>query len=173
MDVLRGEKTMNVMQRGHDRLSTFGLLSDLKESEVRFYIEALIQGGLLERYGDYGVIRWTEDAAPALKRETIYVQKPVRQRQAEADRPRKAKKNRIRTEETPSDPLFAKLAELRRKLALEDGVPAFVVFHDRALRDMCAKKPSNEQEFLEIDGVGPVKWKRYGEMFLTLLQSNF
>lgn len=173
IEVLRGQKTMNVMRRGHDRLSTFGLLNELSENEVRSTIEALIQAGLLERYGDYGVIRWTSTAPNALKMDKIYVQKPVRQE--EASRPRKTRNGRASVEKTPpgapTDPLLAKLVELRRTFAAKDNVPAFVVFHDRALREMCAKKPRNEQEFLEIDGVGPVKWKRYGEEFLTLIQN--
>ncbi len=155
MDVLRGEKTMNVMRRGHERLSTFGLMSDMKEREVRSYIEALIESGLLKRVGEYSVIQWTERTKEALKQEKILIPKgsgELSKKKGDGE-----------------EPLYQKLKELRRKLAENGGVPAFTVFHDRTLREMCRLQPKNEEEFLQIDGVGPVKWKRYGKQFLLAI----
>ena len=68
--------------------------------------------------------------------------------------------------EAPDPALFALLKKLRGSLAAAAGVPAYVVFTDAALRDMCAKKPQTEQEFLQVSGVGERTAARYGQVCL-------
>lgn len=68
--------------------------------------------------------------------------------------------------------LLDKLKALRLELAKRAGVPAFVVFSDATLRDMCARDPQDEQAFLAVSGVGQVKFERYGAEFLALLRSE-
>ena len=68
--------------------------------------------------------------------------------------------------------LFSKLKELRFKLAAEKKVPAYIIFSDAALADMCSKMPSNDAEFLEVSGVGKVKLEAYGEKFLEVINNK-
>jgi ATP-dependent DNA helicase RecQ len=76
------------------------------------------------------------------------------------------------TEAIPNPALFERLRALRRKLADERKVPAFVVFSDRTLQDMAAKRPRTRDEFLEVHGVGQRKLEEYGEAFLAELQKD-
>lgn len=66
--------------------------------------------------------------------------------------------------------LFARLKELRHKLAQVQRVPAFVIFTDASLIDMCCKMPGNKEEFLMVSGVGESKMKRYGDAFLEVIE---
>lgn len=66
--------------------------------------------------------------------------------------------------------LFGRLRDLRRRLADERGVPAYVVFSDRTLREMAARRPTTPDALLEVSGVGPAKLERYGEAFLEALR---
>ena len=70
------------------------------------------------------------------------------------------------------DALFEQLRALRRRLADEAGVPAFVVFGDATLKGLAAAKPTNPQEMLAVSGVGPAKLERYGEAFLTVIRQH-
>ncbi len=91
-------------------------------------------------------------------------------------KPLRVKVGKSQTGETSScqhleqDTLFGRLKTLRRKLAEETGVPAFVVFSDASLLEMVARRPTSENEFLGVSGVGPVKLERYGQEFLELLR---
>jgi ATP-dependent DNA helicase RecQ len=92
------------------------------------------------------------------------------------NKPESEKRERKRSAESSkyaySDDLFSKLKELRLTIAREGNVPAFVVFSDAALVDMCLKHPQTSAEFLAVSGVGQVKLERYGERFLQSLCSE-
>jgi ATP-dependent DNA helicase RecQ len=67
-------------------------------------------------------------------------------------------------------PLWEALRECRQRLALEHGVPPYVIFHDSTLRQMLSDRPTNYAEFLELSGVGQAKLERYGEAFMDVLR---
>lgn len=67
------------------------------------------------------------------------------------------------------DPLFEKLRALRKRLADERGVPAYIIFNDKVLRAMCEDRPSTAAELLAISGIGPKKLERYGQVFLDAI----
>jgi ATP-dependent DNA helicase RecQ len=71
---------------------------------------------------------------------------------------------------TTRNALFLKLKELRTRLAREAGVPAYIVFSDASLRDMCRKGPRNAEEFLGVTGVGALKREKYGEAFMAVIR---
>jgi ATP-dependent DNA helicase RecQ len=75
-------------------------------------------------------------------------------------------------EDPGADRLFAVLKQLRKRLADAQGVPSYIVFNDRALREMAQRRPTTEDELLEISGVGPAKLERYGEAFLEVIRSS-
>jgi len=73
------------------------------------------------------------------------------------------------SEDPAAEALFEELRELRRRLAAEKGVPAYVIFSDRSLREMAARRPASRDELLDVSGVGPTKFERYGEAFLEAI----
>jgi superfamily II DNA helicase RecQ len=68
--------------------------------------------------------------------------------------------------------LFAKLKELRTRLAQEARVPPYIIFSDASLRDMCRKRPINREQFLQVSGVGSIKLEKYGEQFIALIAGS-
>lgn len=113
---------------------------------------------LIQTDGQYPVLKLTQNARPVLLGEKSFEMRiPVPQEKAK--KPDKAAGD--------ADPeLFARLKKLRAALAAKASVPAYVVFTDTTLRDMCAKMPTDEQELLQVSGVGERKAHRYGKAFL-------
>ncbi len=161
IDVLRGAKTKPIVERGHDQLSTFNLMNDYSEVDLRYYINALIEKGFLERTeGDYPVLRWTSTTPNLLKGgETFLVRKLI-----------KKIVERKKTDDPKYDnDLFDELAELRKTYAKDLSVPAYVIFGDRTLIEMARTYPTTRQSLMEVNGVGPAKWDKFGQAFLTII----
>jgi len=160
IDVLRGMKTQTILEKGHDRLSTFHLMPEYSENELRSIVETLIEKGFLERTaGDYPILRWT-DLSPKVTRGEMKV--TIRKKIESTPKEKKQDKAEIDYEH----PLFDELSRLRWKCAQETKVPAFVVFSDRTLFEMCQFYPQNREDFLELNGVSSAKWDKYGDLFL-------
>jgi ATP-dependent DNA helicase RecQ len=87
-------------------------------------------------------------------------------------KPEKRKSGASLSMVVPNKDLLYELKHLRSKLAQEAGVPAYVVFSDATLLDMCRRKPRSAAEFLEVSGVGQVKLERYGKAFLEVLRQR-
>lgn len=164
IDVLRGAKTQMIFHRGHDRLSTYNLMAQYSEEDLRYYISTLIEKGFLERSeGEYPVLRWTA-TSPNVTNGTQIVM--MRKRVQKATKPTKGVD--LQCDST----LFTKLSQLRQKYAQEMRVPAFVIFGDRSLIEMANVYPRNREEMLKINGVGPVKWIKYGQPFLDVITQH-
>lgn len=160
-DVLRGSKKDAILRNGHHKLSTYCLMPEFSEEDLRYFIETLIDQGFLKRsVGEYPVLQWTETSPQVTRGEVrVMTRKKVR-----------LVAERKKTEDLVHDqPLFDELSELRRKFAKEARVPAFVVFGDRTLIEMAKIYPSTREALLKINGVGPIKWEKYGKAFLDLI----
>ncbi|MFC1836170.1 RecQ family ATP-dependent DNA helicase, partial [Thermodesulfobacteriota bacterium] len=158
--VLIGSKDKRIMNSRHDRLSTYGLLSEHGKRVVRDWVEQLVSQGYAEKSGEYSVLRVTEPGWRVLRgQETPVLLKP-------AVKPaRKAKVAEESWEGVDSD-LFDALRKLRREIAEKKNVPAYVVFHDATLREMARHKPATVEELLTLPGVGQRKSEEYGSLFL-------
>jgi len=171
MDVLRGSKNQNILNRGYDQLSTHGLLSELSEQEVRYYIECLIHLRFLQlTEGEYPVLKWTEQSLAVVNGvKTVFFKK----RDFKTKKSEKERLVKIRETTTLhyDENLFETLRKLRLQIARDECVPPYVVFSDRALQEMAVYFPKNQQEFSQINGVGPIKWVKYGEKFLKIINS--
>ncbi len=166
VDVLRGARTERIERLGHDALSTHGIGADRTKDYWMSVIRQLIhQGFLLQDVSDYAVLRLTPAAVPVLRGEVaVELARPVeRQRAAKATGKRTALPDDVDPE------LFERLRELRRELAAEQGVPAYVVFHDATLQAMASLHPRSLDEMATVSGVGEAKLERYGEAFLGVL----
>ncbi len=167
--VLRGSAEQRVLENGHDGLSTYGLLSDHDVRAVRGWVEQLVAQGFLAKTGEYNVLQLTESGRGVLTGEQApRLLKPAR-RSGPATRPTRASGSRADSWEGVDRGLFERLRDLRRQLAEEKSVPAYVVFGDASLRDMTRLRPSTLPEFLEVHGVGEKKAADYGELFLAAI----
>ncbi|NGO67184.1 DNA helicase RecQ [Streptomyces boncukensis] len=170
VDILLGRKTAKVIQFDHDALSVFGIGSDLAEAEWRTIVRQLLAQGLLEIEGEYGTLVLTDASAPVLRAEReVLLRKDARPPKAAA-RP-KAKAAAPIAAELPEEaqPLFEALRAWRAERAREQGVPAYVVFHDATLREIAARRPATGSELGEIAGIGEKKLATYGEGVLEVV----
>jgi ATP-dependent DNA helicase RecQ len=170
-DILHGSTSQLIQQRGHQRLSTYGLLSECPKTDIRHFIVSLInQGYLTISQGDYPVLKLVEKSKAVL-----FDKQPVYFRQTIVKAKSKTKTSRQGTSPStkPTDTaLFLRLKELRRRLADEAKVPPYIIFHDKTLLEIAHIKPQTEAEFLNINGVGEQKLKRYGKVFVEEVISD-
>lgn len=168
VDVLAGAKTKNVLDRGHNRLSTYGLLSDESKSDIRHYIFSLINHGYIwATESEFPVLKLTEKSKGILfQDETIRFKKKRRKESKKKSMPKPVAE--LQGDDTS---LFQLLRQKRKEIADEHGVPPYVIFHDKTLVDLAVKKPRERADMLEVNGVGPSKLDKYGDIFLTVIES--
>ncbi|MFX0575358.1 DNA helicase RecQ [Nocardia nepalensis] len=172
VDILLGKSNPKVLQHDHHELKVFGIGTDLRDVEWRGVVRQLLAQGLLAVHGDYGVLTLTEASNEVLfeGREVLLRREPERAaKPARAARTAKAGKTAA-ADLAPADvPLFEKLRGWRAATAKEQGVPAYVVFHDATLREIVARKPASLSELGTVGGVGENKLAKYGEGVLAVL----
>jgi len=158
--VLSGSRDKRILERKHDSLSTYGLLSELPKNTTRDWIEQLVGQGYLEKTGEFNVLHVTEGGWHVLHGEEVpTLLKP-------ADKHVRASRVAVDSWEGVDHGLFEALRGLRRELALKRNVPAYVVFSDAALRGMARLRPSTPDALLRVSGVGSAKAEQYGDLFL-------
>ena len=165
VDILLGKRTEKVTQFRHDELSTFGIGSDLSEAQWRAVVRQLLAQGLLAVEGDHGTLVLTDASDAVLKRQTTVTMR------REPERPVKAARTKQATVELPAEaaPVFERLRSWRAGAAKEQGVPAYVIFHDATLREIATRAPTSLTELSAVNGVGETKLARYGEQILETL----
>ena len=173
IDILRGKTTEKVLQFGHDRLPTFAAGADLDEAAWRSVFRQLLAAGLLRADAEaYGALRLTDAARPVLKGEQA-----LNLRRAATRRRVRGKESapvlRHPGAETLLDAadqeLFEALRLWRAETARTQGVPAYVILHDRSLREIASRRPTDITELLDIPGIGAAKADRYAEALLRLV----
>ncbi|RMH92896.1 DNA helicase RecQ [Lysobacter pythonis] len=172
IDILRGAETERIRQFGHDRLSTYGIGAELDAGTWRGVFRQLVAGGWLGVDAEgYGGLRLTAKSAEILKE-----RKPIVLRK---EPPRKRERERLPRGGGPTTPLtpgqqphFEALRELRTRLAREQGVPPYVIFHDKTLREIATRQPPTLAALAEIGGIGASKLERYGEAVLAALRET-
>ncbi|MEW2331760.1 DNA helicase RecQ [Micromonospora chersina] len=173
VDILLGRHTDKIDQHGHDSLSTFGIGSDLRETEWRGVVRQLLAEGLLAVEGDYGTLALTEASAEVLgRRRTVTMRRePERPASGRSAKPRGAAT--VVADLAPAAvPVFERLRAWRAATAKEQGVPAYVVFHDATLRQIATEAPTSLAELSRISGVGDNKLTKYGEGILAVLTES-
>jgi ATP-dependent DNA helicase RecQ len=163
IDVLRGSKSEKILRLGLDKLSTYGI-SEKTEKQLHEIINQLILSDyLLKTDDEYPVLKLGTTASEVLKNgKTVQMKLSKEKQKAEIVINKKQARS-------VDNRLFAVLRELRFAIAKEQNVPAFVIFPDSTLIDMCLKIPATHEEFLNVSGVGQVKLERYGEKFLKAI----
>ncbi|UFQ17394.1 MULTISPECIES: DNA helicase RecQ [Streptomyces] len=167
IDILLGKKTAKVIQFDHDQLSVFGIGEELAEAEWRGVIRQLLAQGLLAVEGEYGTLVLTETSGSVLgrEREVRLRKEPKRVPAARAARGERKAKSAAAVADLPQEavPLFEALRAWRGAQAKEQGVPAYVIFHDATLREIATLRPTSVADLAGISGVGEKKRATYGE----------
>ena len=163
-DVLRGSKNERLISAGLSRQSTYGIMADCPEKRLRDIIDHLCENGYMTAQGDeYPILKLAPKSRGVLTgQETLRMMLEIPQ-----------KKKAAAAKDAPLPPadekLLAALKDLRKSLAMRQSIPAYVVFTDATLIDMCRLKPKTQEEFMEVSGVGQAKSQRYGEVFLAVI----
>ncbi|HOX30826.1 MAG TPA: RecQ family ATP-dependent DNA helicase [Spirochaetales bacterium] len=165
-DVLVGSRAERVLGLGHAELSTYGIGKEWTKAQWMDLARQLTLAGFLGRDEDYGVLSLTEKAYAAFKsKEPILGSVPPRGRGGSG----KASAPPSQALLPGAEGLEAELRSLRRRLAKEGGVPPYMIFSDRTLADLVARRPADEAGLLEVFGLGAVKGSRFGAEILAVL----
>lgn len=163
-DVLRGSKNERLISAGLSRQSTYGIMADCPEKRLRDIIDHLCESGYMTAQGDeYPILKLAPKSRGVLTgQETLRMMLEI---------PQKKKAAAVKDALLPpaDEKLLAALKDLRKSLAMRQSIPAYVVFTDATLIDMCRLKPKTQEEFMEVSGVGQAKSQRYGEVFLAVI----
>ncbi|MFE3164345.1 DNA helicase RecQ [Streptomyces sp. NPDC059224] len=181
VDILLGKRTAKVIQFDHDQLSVFGIGTDLDEGEWRGVVRQLLAQGLLAVEGEYGTLVLTEASGTVLRRER---EVPLRKEPKKPVVPRSSgtsgsagSSGKGRAKAAVAElseellPAFEALRAWRAEQAREQGVPAYVIFHDATLREIVGRWPESVAELATVGGVGEKKLMTYGEGVLGVLAS--
>ena len=171
IDILLGKTTPKVTQHGHDSLKVFGIGTDLRDTEWRGVVRQLLAQDLLAVEGDYGTLVLTNSSAEVLRKEREVLLR------REPERPVKPAKRRAAAAaaavaDLPEEAagVFERLRAWRGATAKEQGVPAYVIFHDATLRQIAAQSPATLAELGTISGIGENKLAKYGQQVLDALE---
>ncbi|MFD4015949.1 DNA helicase RecQ [Streptomyces sindenensis] len=175
IDILLGRKTAKVIQFDHDQLSVFGIGEELAEAEWRGVVRQLLAQGLLAVEGEYGTLVLTDESATVLGREREVLlrkepKKPTSRSSSSSSGGGRGGKAKAAADLPESAvPVFEALRAWRAAQAKEQGVPAYVIFHDATLREIASAHPTTIGELGGISGLGEKKLATYGEGVLEVL----
>ncbi|SDW66555.1 DNA helicase RecQ [Marinobacter mobilis] len=168
IDVLRGSENDRIRQSGHHQISTYGIGDELSANEWKSVFRQLVANGYLRADPEgYGALQLTPECRPLLRgeAEVLLRKDPVQKNEGR-------KRGRSAASEHVSDPQgWEALRGCRKRLAEEQGVPPYVIFHDATLLEILERRPSSMAELAEVNGVGKAKLEKYGEIFLKELAS--
>ncbi|MFB4316579.1 DNA helicase RecQ [Actinomadura sp. 21ATH] len=172
VDILLGRKNAKVIQFDHDALSVFGIGDDLREAEWRGVVRQLLAQGLMAVESNYGALVLTDTSAEVLRgRRKVMMRREPERATAKAARTAKEKKAPV---DLPAEaqPVFERLRSWRAATAKEQGVPAYVIFHDATLREIATAMPASLHELGKVSGVGENKLAKYGDQVLETLAAE-
>lgn len=153
VNVLRGSKDKKVYELGFDKLSTYGIIKNYTKDSLTEFINMLISYGYLNYAGAYPVLTLNNASMEIIKGERkVFVKEIV------------TKKIKVEDNE-----LFTILKELRMEISKDEKIPPYMVFGDATLKEISTRMPINEEQFLDISGVGNSKLNKYGDRFISVV----
>ena len=175
IDVLRGKSTDKTRERGHERLSTFGVGAELSEAQWRGVVRQLIALGHLASEGEYNTLALTDSARMVLRGEVKIELRELREPAARGKSGRakagSAAKSKLAANlDVTGQARFAALKAWRSEVAKEHNLPAYIVFNDATLAQMAAESPDSLSALAGISGVGAKKLEAYGRQILRVLE---
>lgn len=154
VDVLRGSKNKKLLNLGFNELSTYGIMKEYSSDGLKEFINILIAHGYLEVNEEFSTVALNNLSYKVVKGEIKVLLKDVN-----------IESNRVEIND-----LFDKLSSLRREIAQEEKKAPYMIFGDGTLREMSIKYPIDKEEMLKISGVGEIKYERYGERFIEIIE---
>ncbi len=165
IEILRGTRSERLLSNGHDELSVYGIGKHRRIEEWRDLARALLHRGLVDEAQDgYSVLSLNAQSWPVLRGEVPVM---IARSTKLVRRPSSSS-----SEANMDQDLFERLRALRRRLADENGLPPYVIFHDSTLRKMAEHKPVELEQFAALPGVGRAKLERYGPQFLAAVREH-
>ena len=167
VDILRESKEQRILQNRHNELSVYGIGKDLSKSQWLTIGDRLLELNAVS-IGEFKVYHLTNFGIEILKGQHKVT---INEERLSLKKQSKKLKSTIDTSDYNVD-IFEKLRELRLEIAQRDGVPPYIVFSDKTLKELSVRKPTSKEEMLDTHGIGEVKFERYGEAFLELLNRS-
>ena len=163
IDVLRGSEEQRILTNGHDQLSVYGIGKEYTKAQWLSIADKLLELGAVG-IGEYRVYHLTKRGVAILKGEQRVT---IREERLVVT---KAKKKKVKQFDNYEVDIFDKLRVLRKEIATQNRVPPYVVFSDKTLKELSNVMPTTKAEMLDIHGIGEVKFERYGQAFLKLIE---
>ena len=162
IDILRGSKNQKILEFGHEQLKVYGLGQDKSKNQWSAIIDYLVDIEALY-LGEYRVLKLTALGEEILKgKRQVFIDSDKQGLEViEED---------IEEELSEEDKVYEEFKALRRSISTEHEIPAYVIFGDKSLKEIARKLPLTQEEFLDINGVGKVKFEKYGAPFMQLCQ---
>ncbi len=159
IDILKGSKNKRVLDLDHDKLSVYGIGENLAKNQWHNIIDTLLDKDILS-LNEFKSLKITNFGLDVLKgKHEIEVRKDLIE---------EPKEENIVQDLSVNDEIFNRFRELRKRIANDIKMPAYIIFDDKALKEISNCLPQNEEDFLKINGVGAIKLQKYGEDFLNL-----
>lgn len=169
IDVITGKDNDRIKQFEHDQLSVFGIGTEYDALQWRSIFRQLISRNLLTvDLEGHGSLRLTEQCRPILRSEQTLLLRKESKRAKSSRKGRKA----YDADTISNSLLWQALRDCRKKLAEENGVPPYVIFHDATLVEMMERQPNSRQQFLQLNGVGENKLEKYADTFLKVINAH-
>ncbi|OQX59978.1 MAG: DNA helicase RecQ [Helicobacteraceae bacterium 4484_230] len=165
IDILTGSKNQKILQNRHENLSVYGIGKERSRSEWFSIADRMLELEAVLR-GDYQVLKLTKFGQEILRGKHSV---EIREDRLRVEKLKSVKKRMVYDDVDME--IFDTLRSLRAEIARESGVPAYIVFGDKTLKEMAVLLPVSKEEMLDVNGVGEVKFKRYGERFLQLCKT--
>lgn len=168
IDVLLGREHEKIQRNGHDKVSTFGIGTFLSNSEWHSLFRQLIALGYV--YSDmesYGALKLSDSCKPLLRGEENLTLRQLSKTTETEPSSIKSKKSSVRVADQP---LFEALREHRKTLAQQQGVPPYVILHDKTLQELCRHRPARPDQLHNIPGIGSKKLQLYGQSIIDIIQ---
>lgn len=169
IDTVAGAKTARLEEIGAVHYKSYGVLAGTNKNLLRRLIEQLVLEGYL-RVGDYQVLKLGDISGLKNPEASVFVKITDEDKQPEKTAKTKKKAKSVETLTSSGYKLFERLKKLRLEIAREESMPPYIIFSDKTLIDMAAKKPSSKPEMLDVSGVGENKFAKYGERFLEVIE---
>jgi len=160
---MQGKQSKQISALQLDKLPTYGLLRDMQRGKLERIVRFLVSRGcLVMQFGEYVTLLPSAKANPVIRGEMqLIMHEPKREHTNLRTRTVQEAK-----QEAANAELFQRLRKLRESFSKKENKPAYIVFSDASLLDMCRKQPRDENEFLAVNGVGQMKLEKYGKAFL-------
>jgi ATP-dependent DNA helicase RecQ len=173
IDILKGSKNGKILNARLDTLSTWGIMADCDTNRARIILDYLVEQEYLALAlnGGFPVVEMGKRVKEFLRqKDPLMMMLPKEERR---EKPLIASESGNRDVSALDEGLLGRLKDLRRQLAAEAGAPAYIIFSDASLRDMCRKTPRTLEAFAEVAGVGEIKLKRYGQIFIESIREYY